>query len=114
MNQLLEYSKLITPVREAKFMHIFCKSKYMNLPILLEDDHEYIIYRAWIQPILRDLYAKYFPKTSLCYDNDKVTNMIMFHGGCTNCSSQHNYLIEKRCVKCRYFKGEWSKEDLSI
>ena len=37
----------------------------------------------------------------------------IFHGGCLNCTSQYVFGL-MRCVKCKYFKHDWSLPDLSI
>ena len=38
---------------------------------------------------------------------------VIFHGGCLRCESQQIHGID-RCTGCRYFRANWTKEDLRI
>jgi len=108
-NQLEKHLLRVTEKRVMKYEIIFSKI-YENIKI--EDDDEYIVYKAWEQVNRQSLYKKY--NITGCCSTHEIKDKIIFHAGCRDCSSQDHYLIERRCVKCCYFKADWQKEDLSI
>jgi len=118
LNQLEKYLERVTDKRTSNFEYYFTKEKSTN-NIKIEDDEEYIIYYAWKQKknsiLHRDWAQRKLPpfEVKQILDNPEH-DTIIFHAGCLNCSSQYHYNIEKRCIKCCYFKSNWKKEDLSI
>lgn len=121
MNQYKDALKQITNKQARKFTDIVIADYYYNFNNLYKSrtnkvlsDEEYILYSAYEQQNKMKIYAEHIPKCTLISGSEGITDKIIFHGSCLECSSQYNYPIERRCIKCRYFRANWSKEDLSI